>query len=89
MARGGFLFREPEVRAARIASRLSVLIFTLGGAAGLAGGYWIAQRDAAHRAHAAASVAREELAAAVCADAYMAQDGASSSPSTRGSAPKR
>lgn len=71
------MFREPELRAARKASRLSVLIFTLGAAVGLAGGYWVAAREAAGRAQAAASVAREELAAAVCADAYMAQDDAS------------
>lgn len=72
-----FMFREPEARAARKATRLSVLIFVLGGAAGLAGGYWIAERQAADRARAAASAARQQLAAAVCADAYMAQDDAS------------
>jgi hypothetical protein len=67
------VFRDPEVRAARKASRFSALLFLLGGAAGLAGGYWIAEREAAARASAAASVARQELAAAVCAEAYMAQ----------------
>ena len=70
------MVREPEVRAARKASRLSALLFVLGGAVGLGGGYWIGEREAADRVHAAASAARQELAAAVCADAYMAQDDA-------------
>src|SRR5688572_25634148 len=70
------MFREPEVRVARRATRFSALVFFLGGAAGLGGGYWIAEREAAARASAAASAARHELAAAVCADAYMAQDDA-------------
>lgn len=76
------MFREPELRAARKATRLSVLIFALGGAAGLGGGYWIAEREAADRAQAAASAQRQELAAAVCADAYMAQDDASAALAT-------
>jgi hypothetical protein len=67
------MFREPEVRAARKATRLSVLIFALGGAAGLVGGVWISEREAADRAQAAASAARQQLAAAVCADAFMTQ----------------
>lgn len=70
------MFRQPELRAARKTSRVSVLLLVLGGAAGLGGGYWIGEREAADRAQAAASAARHELAAAVCADAFMAQDDA-------------
>lgn len=53
-----------------------LLVFVLGAALGGAGGKWLGERGADARAKAAARLARAELAAAVCAESFMAQDAA-------------
>lgn len=52
------------------------LVFVLGAVLGSAGGKWLGERGAEARASEAAHTARAELAAAVCADAFMDQEAA-------------
>ena len=52
------------------------LVFALALALGAAGGKWLGERGAEARATEAARTARAELAAAVCADAFMDQEAA-------------
>jgi hypothetical protein len=52
------------------------LVFVLGTALGVAGGKWLGERGAEAQASEAARTARAELAAAVCADAFMDQQAA-------------
>jgi hypothetical protein len=53
-----------------------LLIFLLGAALGVAGGHWLGERGADERALEAGRLARAELAAAVCAEAFMDQEAA-------------
>jgi hypothetical protein len=74
MRRSAVMFDFRERRSPR---RMTVLlVFLLGAVAGAAGGKWFGERAADAKAHEAAWLARMELAAAVCADTFMAQDGA-------------
>lgn len=52
------------------------LVFALGAALGVAGGNWLGGRTAEQRALEAAHRAREQLAAEVCAEAFLDRDAA-------------
>jgi hypothetical protein len=66
-----------DFRERRTPRRTTVLlVFLLGATLGVAGGHWLGERGAAERAQEAGRLARAELAAAVCAEAFMDQEAA-------------
>ena len=72
MQRRGPIFDFRERRSPR--RTMIALVFLLGAAAGLAGGHWLGEQGADEKARQAGRLARAELAAAVCADAFMEQE---------------
>ena len=74
MRRRGPMFDFRERRSPRRTTVL--LVFLLGAAVGVAGGHWLGEQGAAERAREAGRLARAELAAAVCAEAFMEQEAA-------------
>jgi hypothetical protein len=75
MRRNGLMFDFRERR--RFGRTGLVVVFVLGAAAGFAAGHWLRGEMTAAAAEEAAREARTELAAAVCADDFMEQSGAS------------
>lgn len=74
MRRNALMFDFRERR--RSYGRLALsLVFVLGAAGGFAGGHWLRGELDEQVAGQAAHRARVELAAAVCADDFLAQDG--------------
>lgn len=74
MRRSAVMFDFRERRSPR--RTMVLLVFLLGTAVGTAGGKWFGERAAAANANEAARLARVQLAAAVCADTFMAQQAA-------------
>ena len=74
MNRRGAMFDFRERRSPRRST--VVLVLVLGLALGAAGGKWLGERGAEAQASQAARTARAELAAAVCADAFLDQEAA-------------
>ena len=74
MRRSAVMFDFRERRGPR---RTTVfLVFALGATIGFAGGHWLGARTADQRALEAAHRASEQLAAAVCAEAFADRDAA-------------
>jgi hypothetical protein len=74
MRRNALMFDFRERR--RSYGRLTLsLVFVLGAAAGFAGGHWLSGELGEQAARQAAYGARVELAAAVCADDFLGQQG--------------
>ena len=72
MRRSAVMFDFRERRSPR--RTLVLLVFLLGTTLGAAGGKWFGEQAAEARASEAARLARVQLAAAVCADSFLAQD---------------